>query len=147
MVVREMKMFWLDLLCRVDEGFELELNRWLNASMQVCLSSNAALNVLPCTDHLSAICLWIHSILFFRMCCLSLSLFHRLSPSQEDAVFIISGFGQRSGDRGLHHVRLANLPHYPEMWGRLQSPVKCQGGGSLNNLSEQTVPQDTAAVF
>ncbi len=32
------------------------------------------------------------------------------------------------------------------MCGRLQNPVKCQRG-SLYNLSEQTLPQDTAAVF
>ena len=67
-------------------------------------------------------------------------------PHIWDAVFLISGFCQWSGDRGVHHVRLASLPYYPEMCGRLQSPVKCQRG-ALYNLSVQTLPQDTAAVF
>lgn len=61
-------------------------------------------------------------------------------------VFLISWSCQQSGDRGVHHVRLASLSYYQEMCGRLQSPVKCQRG-VLYNLSVQTLPQDTAAVF
>ena len=77
-----------------------------------------------------------------RLICI-VPLFHRLSPSHWEAVFLISGSRQWSGDRVVHHVRLASLPYYPEMCGRLQNPVKC----SLYNLSVQTLPQDTAAVF
>lgn len=82
----------------------------------------------------------------FPLASFVLCLFHRLSPSHWEAVFLISGSRQWSGDRVVHHVRLASLPYYPEMCGRLQNPVKCQRG-SLYNLSVQTLPQDTAAVF
>lgn len=96
---------------------------------------------LSCKHHLSG-----GFLLFFSLRSYIVSLFHRLSLLHWDAVFLISWICQWSGDRGVHHVRLASLSYYPEMCGRLQSPVKCQRG-ALYNLLVQTLPQDTAAVL
>lgn len=97
--------------------------------------------------HACTICLGIHCRFFpSRSQIYCLFLFRRLSPSHRDAVVLLSAFWQWSGVRAVNHVRLASLPYYPETCGRLQSPVKCQRG-AVCNLSEQTLPQDTAAVF
>lgn len=89
---------------------------------------------------------WGFIALFFSLLKCIVSVFHWLSlPSCDAAVFLLSGMSYWSGDRDVHHVRLVSLPYYPEICGRLQSPVKCQRG-ALNNLSQQTLPQDTADI-